>query len=404
MQRHGIFGLNADQFEKAIARTRLPVDDSGGPRDFAVAAYWREQYADHGAVPLSFLMINRLVDWLLRENPRIRRALQMTYPFVFLDECQDTTFAQFELLHAAFDGSDAVFTAVGDDKQRIMVWAGAMPDAFEQFENDFHARRISLLSNWRSHEDLVRIQHVIARQIDPDVEYPQARANREVDGDVAAIWEFGSYDEESAGLAEWIEHEVQSGNIEPHDIAILVRMRANEVEEQLAPAFSERGLRLRNEARNVGDISIQDLLGEDLTAICLPLLRLGATNRNPENWTAALQNMQFLEAVDPADDLRQQQLQARLSEFVRDLRRTMRAIDPDFELANTVARAVIDFVGVQLLRQAFPAYQRQHDFDRVWDGFLTLLRECAEQAGSWRQTIDEFEGLGQIALMTKLLF
>jgi superfamily I DNA/RNA helicase len=42
---------------------------------------------------------------------------------VFLDEFQDTTLAQFELLHTAFDGSSAKFTAVGDDKQRIMVWA-----------------------------------------------------------------------------------------------------------------------------------------------------------------------------------------------------------------------------------------------------------------------------------------
>jgi len=58
-------------------------------------------------------------------------------------------------------------------------------------------------------------------------------------------------------------------------------------------------------------------------------------------------------------------LQARLSDFVRELRRTMRAHDPDTESANTIARAVIDFVGVQLLRQAFPEYRRQQDFDRA---------------------------------------
>ena len=67
-----------------------------------------------------------------------------------------------------------------------------MPDAFAQFEQHFGAQRISLISNWRSHEDLVRIQHVIASRIDPDVEEPEARADRLVDGDVAAIWEFES--------------------------------------------------------------------------------------------------------------------------------------------------------------------------------------------------------------------
>ncbi len=281
-----------------------------------------------------------------------------------------------------------------------MGWAGAMPDAFPRFEADYDAQRISLLSNWRSHEDLVRIQHVIASRIDATAEHPEARADCEVDGDIAAIWEFASNDEEGICLADWIYHEVESGNVEPHDIAILVRMRANEVEQQLAPAFSERSLRIRNVARNVGDISIQDVLGEDLTAIFLPLLRLGATNKSPDNWSATQQNMQYLEAVDPNDDAGQQQLQTRLQRFVRELRGTMRGLDPDPDSARVVAAQVLDFVGASVIRRAFAAYQRQQDFERVWDGFVQLLSECASQANAWSGALDEFEGLGQIALMT----
>jgi superfamily I DNA/RNA helicase len=52
------------------------------------------------------------------------------------------------------------------------------------------------------------------------------------------------------------------------------------------------------------------------------------------------------------------------------------------------------------LRQAFPAYQRQQDFDRVWDGFVKLLGESLDQADTWPKALDEFEGVGQIALMT----
>jgi UvrD-like helicase C-terminal domain len=189
-------------------------------------------------------------------------------------------------------------------------------------------------------------------------------------------------------------------NVEPHDIAILVRMHANEVEADLARAFTDHGLRLRNEARNVGDIAIQDLLGEELTAVCLPLLRLGATNRSADDWNATLTNMRFLKAVDPADDLQLQKLQDQLSKFIRELRRSMRDIDPDAESAATVAQAVIDFIGIPVLRQAFPAYQRAQDFDRVREGLVTLLRECAEAADDWQETLDKFEGLGQIALMT----
>lgn len=393
-------GVNAAQLERAIAMERLPVADEVSELQRAVSAYWGAQYDDPDDVLLSFSMINRLVEFLIRENPSILKALHITYPVVFLDEFQDTTFAQFHLLRTAFGGSKAVFTAVGDDKQRIMVWAGAMQDAFAQFETSFAAQRISLISNWRSHEDLVRIQHAIASRIDPYVEVPEARADRLVDGDVAAIWQFETEDEESDCLARWIEHEVQAGNVEPHDVAILVRMRADEVEGQLAAAFERRGLRLRNVARNVGDIAIQDLLGEDLAQIFLRLLRLGATGRSPESWNAALLDLQFLEAVDPADETGQQLLQGRLEKFVRKMRRTLRQLDPVPESAAEAALAALEFIGAEVLRQTFPSYQRQPDFDRVWNGFTLLLQESLQHAQSWSSALDEFEGLGQITLMT----
>ena len=281
-----------------------------------------------------------------------------------------------------------------------MVWATAMPDAIAEFEHHFAAQRISLISNWRSHEDLVRIQHVIASRIDPDVEEQNARSDRLVDGDVAAIWEFETEDEENDCLAQWIEREVQAGNVEPHDVAILVRMRADEVEGQLSPALADRGLRLRNVARNVGEIAIQDLLGEDLTQILLRLVRLGSTARSPENWNAALLDLQFLEAVDPTDEVGQQLLQGRLQKFVREMRRTLRGLDPFPESAAEAAQAALDFVGMEVLRQAFPSYQRQTDFDRVWNGFTLLLQESLQHAETWSGALDEFEGLGQIALMT----
>ena len=400
LDAHEFHGVNADQLEHAIARAQLPIANEGSELQRAVATYWQAQYDDQDDVLLSFPMINRLVELLIRQNHSILRALHLTYPVVFLDEFQDTTCAQFQLLRTAFDGGETIFTAVGDDKQRIMVWAGAMPNAFARFERHFAAQRISLICNWRSHEDLVRIQHVIASRINPNVEEPEARADRLVDGDVAAIWEFATEEDESDCLAQWIEREVQAGHVEPHSVAILVRMRANEVEGQLSPAFANRGLRLRNVARNVGDIAIQDLLGEDVTQILLRLMRLGATGRSPENWNAALLDLQYLEAVAPADEAGQQLLQGRLQTFVREMRRTLRGIDPVPEVTAEVAQAALDFIGVEVLRRAFPSYQRQPDFDRVWNGFTLLLQESLQHAETWSGALDEFEGLGQIPLMT----
>ncbi|MBO9484440.1 UvrD-helicase domain-containing protein, partial [Salinisphaera sp. G21_0] len=118
---------------------------------------------------LSFTTLNRLAEYIIRTNNHVCRAIKATYPFVFVDEFQDTTFGQYDFLLSAFGHSETSVTVVGDYKQRIMGWAGARSDALRQFEADFSAQRYPLLLNHRSSSELVRIQHVIARAIDHEV-------------------------------------------------------------------------------------------------------------------------------------------------------------------------------------------------------------------------------------------
>ena len=124
---------------------------------------------------LTFVGINRLAELLLRANLYIRRALVATYPFVFVDEFQDTTYTQYDFLLSAFFGGQTIITGVGDDKQRIMAFAGARRDAFQRLQADFGAARFPLLFNFRSSPDLVAIQHVVARALDPDAVQTVAR-------------------------------------------------------------------------------------------------------------------------------------------------------------------------------------------------------------------------------------
>lgn len=394
--------IGPQKLEKAIARAPLPFDAEGIPPEWRelLSAYWQEQYERPAGAVLSFAMINRLVDYLLRENPAIRRALQLTYPFVFLDEFQDTTYAQYDLVKTAFHGSDAVFTAVGDDKQRIMGWAGAMDNAFQEFAADFNAVNLALRFNWRSHADLVAVQQVIAQRIDPNVEDVEARGQRAVDGQVAALWRFDTREQEAQQIAAWIANEVEQGRVEPHDCAILVRMRADDVEVELAEVFAAEGLTIRNLARNVGEIAIQELLAEELTGIVLPLMRLGTGKRSPGAWNAAQEGLQALFAIDPGDERAQERLQRNIEEFSSALRAAMRDNEPTGNSAGEMFWIALEFAGADRLRQAFPAYRREADFERVRTGFISLLSECTEAADTWSDALDRFEGIGQVPLMT----
>lgn len=390
------------RFEAAIANVSLPIEEQDlkeAVRLF-LRAYWEHQYENFAEVLLTFPMINRLVKYILEVNPEINQALRLSYGAVFLDEFQDTTLAQFSLIRTCFEGAGTRLTAVGDDKQKIMGWAGAMDRAFDVFTETFDARRISLLSNWRSHEDLVRIQHVIAAQIDPHVELALARAHRQVDGEVAAIWDFEDREAEVRQIARWVRAEVDAGRVEPQDVAILIRMKANDVESELGPALAAEGLILRNLDRRVGEIAIQDLLTEELFITLFPLLRLAASGRNPKAWTESQKRLRIIFGHSDEDEAALGRLQREAGEFVRQLRAYLDNHPPAEATATEVLNRALAFVGRERLVGTFANYQRPADFDRVFQGFLILLTECTVGQTLWSEVLDRFEGIGQVPLMT----
>lgn len=82
----------------------------------------------------------------------------MTYSFVFLDEFQDTTAIQYAFIKECFWGCSTKITAVGDNKQRIMVWAGAVKTIFKDIYNELNPVGVRLVMNHRSAPRLVALQ------------------------------------------------------------------------------------------------------------------------------------------------------------------------------------------------------------------------------------------------------
>lgn len=73
----------------------------------------------------------------LAQLPDVREALRERYAVVLLDEYQDTSVAQRDLLQALFSGLPV--TAVGDPAQGIYGWRGAATGNLEDFLADFPA-------------------------------------------------------------------------------------------------------------------------------------------------------------------------------------------------------------------------------------------------------------------------
>ncbi|MFS8182246.1 UvrD-helicase domain-containing protein [Pseudovibrio denitrificans] len=405
LARHGYRHLSGETLEQAVARCRLPIATLS-PKNpewkDVLTRFWTEYYQDKNLTRLTFPMINRLVNYVLSCDPRLVAGLQATYPFVFLDEFQDTTFGQYDLLKRLFLSSDACLTAVGDNKQRIMVWAGAMPDAFKTFAGDFNAKQETLISNWRSHPELVEIQHAIAVSLEAASAKPDAKRVKSVDGEVCAIWAYDDRASECEGVASWISEAISSGEMSPEDCAVLVRFKPDVLEEELGPALATRDVRLRNIARSPkgGNIAIQDVLTEDITQCTMALIRLAALQKAPDDWSAIIDRLSLIWGLDPDNEADQGNLQDQVGEKILVLRRFMKANTPSDASCVALVQSILKFVGEAKLRGTVPTYRRDKDYFRARTGLECLLKESAVGETNWAVVAGNFDGVGQVPLMS----
>lgn len=89
---------------------------------------------------------------LFRENPDILQKYRERYKYIMVDEFQDTSHQQYELMHLIADKNVAV---VGDDDQSIYSWRGADYQNIINFEHDFNVTEIRLEQNYRSTETIL---------------------------------------------------------------------------------------------------------------------------------------------------------------------------------------------------------------------------------------------------------
>lgn len=94
---------------------------------------------------------------LLAKMPAIAKRLRQTYPYWMIDEFQDTSPAQYWLLHYLSGGEFRNAMAVADDDQIIYQWAGASYRQIEKFRGDFKPELIQLVENHRCPPEIVTL-------------------------------------------------------------------------------------------------------------------------------------------------------------------------------------------------------------------------------------------------------
>ena len=110
----------------------------------------------------------------VRENPEVARVQRERFTQVLLDEYQDTSFLQTQLLSGLFAGTSVL--AVGDPNQSIYGWRGASSSNLATFARDFAAPQggkasFELSRSWRNPVRLLQLANHLSSDLAQPASY-----------------------------------------------------------------------------------------------------------------------------------------------------------------------------------------------------------------------------------------
>lgn len=126
----------------------------------AVYSAYEAQLAERNALDFNSLIFKAYQ--LFKSFPAFAKRYCTVYPYICVDEFQDTNQAQYGLLRALCGEHRNVFV-VADDDQIIYQWNGASHKRINEFINDYSANIIQLPTNYRCPPEIVELANNLIR-------------------------------------------------------------------------------------------------------------------------------------------------------------------------------------------------------------------------------------------------
>ncbi len=389
---------NFNQLMRTIKSTNLPlVSFENDLYSWINERLWRLLIKGKGDLKssLTFPMISILVEYLLNQNPLIVNALRATYSHVFLDEFQDTTYLQYNLLKTIFLGSDTILTAVGDNKQRIMGWAGALPNAFEVFTIDFNAKQTTLLCNFRSAPKLVYIQNVFSQTLNDISVNVQATGNWNEHDGTCEIWNFENHISEASILAQNISEWMNEENLTPKDFCIIVKQQEKIYAGAIMTELAKFNIRSRVEK------DFQDLLSEEIILLLIKFLELSYKEKSPELWLNIIDEVIEMKYGDiEFQRLNYISIEKELVNLLQEIKTCFSNLDEsNFNVCfESILMKIVDYLDEDIIKSTYPKYSQGNYLNEQIQKMISRLNY--ENGTSMEELICDFCGDYSIPIMT----
>ena len=327
---------------------------------------------------------------ILKKSKVARNAIRQTYSDVFLDEFQDCTDLQYELVKLAFQSTDIRLTAVGDTKQKIMGWAGALDGIFQTFAIDFAAVPLNMYRNFRSKPRLLRMQNEIIRVLDPASVMPDEQMVGE-EGEVLA-WGFEDSRKEAEYLADLISGWISAEQIPLSEIAVLVSKQLDLYANHLMAELEARGIPFRNEQQ------MQDITAEPIARLMADYLSCLYGQHEPKAWIRLMNQL-----IPFADDEIQANIRQNLDRLIKKQRQDVTKAEfltEPFSDWWEFVQAFLNQVGIEILTALSPDYESNDRLKELVLDTRTHIEELLNLEPNLSKALERFSDDQAVRILT----
>lgn len=327
---------------------------------------------------------------ILQNSNIARNAIRQAYSDIFLDEFQDCTNLQYELVKLAFLGTKIRLTAVGDTKQKIMGWAGAMDGIFQTFTNDFNAVPLNMYRNFRSQPQLLKVQNEIIRELDPTSAMPDEQLNGD-EGEIN-VESFENSQEEAIYLANIINNWINKEQLPPAEIAVLVSKQLDLYADHLMMELELRGIPYRNEQQ------MQDITVEPAARLIVDYLSCLYGKREPKAWIRLINQL-----IPFADEEVQSSTRKDLDRLLKKQRKeaaSAEQLDSPFSCWWKFVKAFLKHIGSDTIVALSPDYESHKRLQEVFRDTKARIEELLKIESDLPQALGRFTDDQAVRILT----
>lgn len=347
---------------------------------------------------LTFPMISIIVDYLLRSNLQLIKAIRSTYTHIFLDEFQDTTHIQYNLLKTLFSNSNVSITAVGDEKQRIMGWAGAIDNAFKSFKEDFSSKEYILINNFRSAPELVRIQNVFSQTISEHTLNVNSAGKWDKTDGICEVWVSDNHFKEGETIAHSIQNWMEEDKLMPKDFCIIVKQQEHVYGKAIISSLDKLGIHSRLEKE------YQDLLADECIRMIMSIIELSFSEKNLKLWLSTLDFLIKIKgkSLEGRDTVVLNKLENSLLELTLEVKKNLKMVEAENceHKVNEIIESILEFIDLKDLKSSFPKYNQSGLLKRNFEKFFGKIVMSYKRQGDWIKAINDLNGKYSIPIMT----